>query len=56
MTALNLDHGLLREALVEDISLFARAFPPVKDRVTHIKEAPPPRSCFGTHLSREDAS
>ena len=38
MTARNLDPGHLTDAQVEAITVFARALPPVKDRVTHIKK------------------
>jgi len=38
MTARNLDPGHLTEAQVEAITVFARAFLPVKDHVTHIKK------------------
>jgi len=38
MTARNLDPSHLTDAQVEAITVFARALPPVKDRVTHIKK------------------
>jgi len=38
MTARNLDPGHLTDPQVEAITVFARALPPVKDRVTHIKQ------------------
>ena len=38
ITAPNLDPGHLTDAQVEAITDFARALPPVKDRVTHIKK------------------
>jgi len=39
MTACNLDPGQLTDTSVEAITVFARALPPVKDRVTHIKKS-----------------
>jgi len=38
MTARNLDTGHLTEAQGEAITVFARALPPGKDRITHIKK------------------
>jgi len=38
MTACNLDPSHLTDAQVEAITVFARALPPMKDRVTHIKK------------------
>ena len=38
MIARNLDPGCLRDTQVKAITVFARALPPVKDRVTHIEK------------------
>jgi len=42
MTARNLNPGHLTDVQVEAITVFARALPRVKDRVTHIKKYPHP--------------
>ena len=39
MTARNLDPGHFTDAQVAGITVFARALPPVKDRITHIKKS-----------------